>query len=61
MGNTLGDNVSSPRTCGQPNEVGVRMTDMGTNISDVEARPHRDGRRVVTLAANILNHYDTHW
>ena len=23
------DNVSSPRTCQQPDEVGVRMTDMG--------------------------------
>ena len=27
--------------------------DMGTNTSDVEARPHRDGTRVVTLDANI--------
>ena len=39
MGNALCDNVSSPRTCQQPDEVGVRMTDMGTNTSDVEARP----------------------
>ena len=27
--------------------------DMGTNTSDVEARPHIDGTRVVTLDANI--------
>ena len=26
---------------------------MGTNTSDVEVRPHRDGTRVVTLDANI--------
>ena len=37
----------------QADEVGVRMTDMGTNMSDVEARPHRDGTRVVTSDANI--------
>ena len=53
MGNALLDNVSSPRTCRQPDEVDVRMMDMGTNTSDVEARPHRDGTRVVTLDANI--------
>ena len=41
------------RTCQQPDEVGVRMTDMETNTSDVEAKPHRDGTRVVTLDANI--------
>ena len=29
------------------------MMDMGTNTSDVEARPHRDGTKVVTLDANI--------
>ena len=53
MGNALCDNVASSRTCQQPDEVGVRMMDMGTNTSDVEARPHRDGTRVVTLDANI--------
>ena len=26
--------------------------DMGTNTSDIEVRPHRDGARVVTLDAN---------
>ena len=29
------------------------MMDMGTNTSDVEARPRIDGTRVVTLNANI--------
>ena len=52
-GNALHYNISSPRTCQQPNEVGVRMMDMETNTSDVEARPHRDGTRVVTSDANI--------
>ena len=53
MGNALHDNVSSPGSCQKPNEVGVRMMDMGTNTSDVEVRPHRDGTRVVTSDANI--------
>ena len=48
MGNAPSDNVSSHRTCWQPGEVGVRMMDMGTNTSDVEARPNIDGTRVVT-------------
>ena len=49
MGNVLSDNVSSPRTCQQPDELGVNMMDMGTNTSVVEARPHLDGTRVVTF------------
>ena len=53
MGNAPSDNVSSPRTCQQPDEVGVRMMDMGTNTSDVEARPYIDGTRVVTTDASI--------
>ena len=53
MGNAPSDNVSSPRTCRQPDEVGVRMMDMGTNTSDAEARPHIDGTRAVTSDANI--------
>ena len=28
------------------------MVDMGTNTSDIEVRPHRDGARVITLDAN---------
>ena len=52
-GNAFCDNVSSPRNHQQPDEGGVRMTDMGTNMSDIEVRPHSDGTRVVTLDANI--------
>ena len=50
MGNALCDdiNVSSPITCQQLDELGVRMMDIGTNTLDVEVRPHRDGARVVT-------------
>ena len=40
--------VSSPRTHQQLDELGVRMIDMGTNTSDVEVRPQRDGTRVMT-------------
>ena len=29
------------------------MTDMGANMSDVEARPHINGTRIVTTDANI--------
>ena len=54
MGNALRDdiNVSMPRTCWQPDEVGVQMMDMGTNTSDVEVRPQRDGSRAMTLDDN---------
>ena len=53
-GNTLctDRNISSPRTHQQLDELGVRMIDMGTNTSDVEVRPHRDGARVITSDAN---------
>ena len=55
MGNALCDDISisSPRTHQQLDELGVRMMDMGTNTSNVEVRPHRDGARVVTLDINI--------
>ena len=54
MGNALHDDIdiSSPGTCQQLDELGVRMMDMGTNTSDVEVRPHRDGARVVTSDVN---------
>ena len=46
MGNALCDNETSPSTCRQFDEVGARLIDMGTNTSDIEARPQRDGTRV---------------
>ena len=55
MGNGLHDdiNVTSPRTCQQPDELSVRMIDMGTNISDIEVTPQGDGSRVMTLEGNV--------
>ena len=47
MGNALHDNVSSPSIHQQLDEVGVRMIDMGTNMSDIEVRPQRDRIRVI--------------
>ena len=54
MGNALHDdiNVTSPRTCQQPDELGVRMINMGTNTLDVEVTPQRDGSRIMTLEGN---------
>ena len=53
-GNALQDDtiVSPPGTHRQLDELGVRMMDMGTNTSDIEVRPHRDGARVLTSDAN---------
>ena len=31
----------------QPNQVGTRLIDMGTNTSDVEVRSQRDGVRII--------------
>ena len=42
-GNTLNDDVTTLSTHQQPNQVGTRLIDMGTNTSDVEVRSQRDG------------------
>ena len=47
MGNALHDNVTSPSTHQQLDQVGARLIDMGTNTSDVEVRSQRDGVRIV--------------
>ena len=39
--------VTSSSTHQQLDQVGVRLIDMGTNTSDIEVRPQRDGARVV--------------
>ena len=52
MGSALSDNMSSPSTCQQLDEVGARMIDMGTNMSDTEVRPQRDGIRVINSDNN---------
>ena len=49
MGNPLHDNVTSSSTHQQLDQVGARLIDMGTNTSDIEVRPQRDGARVVDL------------
>ena len=46
-GNALHDNVTSPSTCQQLDQVGTRLIDMGTNTSDIEVRPQREGVRVI--------------
>ena len=53
-GNNLQDDtfVSPPRTHQQLDKLSVRMVDMGTNTSDVEVRPNRDGTRASTSNAN---------
>ena len=45
MGNALHDNVTSPSTHRQLDQVGVRLIDMGTNTSHIEVRSH--GARVI--------------
>ena len=47
MGTALRDNVSSPSTHQQLDQVGARLIDMGTNTSNIEVRPQRDGARVI--------------
>ena len=46
-------NVSSPRTFQQPDELGVRITTVGTNTLDIEVTPQRDGSRIMTLEGNM--------
>ena len=46
-GNALHDNVTSPSTRQQLDQVGARLINMGTNTSDIEVRPQRDGAGVI--------------
>ena len=52
-GNALQNDIIASCACQQLDELGVRMIDMGTNTSDLEVRPHRDGARAVTSDTNI--------
>ena len=45
-GNILSDAVTTFSSRQQPNQVGARLIDMGTNTSDIEVRSQRDGARV---------------
>ena len=47
MGNVLHDNMTSPSTHRELDQVGARLIDMGTNTSDIEVRPQGDGARVI--------------
>ena len=46
MGNTLGDVMTFPSTCRQLNQVGTRLIDRETNMSDIEVRSQREETRV---------------
>ena len=46
MENALHDNVTSS-THQQLDQVGTRLIDMGTDTSDIEVRPQRDGARII--------------
>ena len=44
--NTLSDVMTFPSTCQQLNQVGNRLRDRETNMSDIEMRPQREETRV---------------
>ena len=46
MGNTLSDVMTFPSTCQQLNQVGTRLIDRETNMSDIEVRSQREETRV---------------
>ena len=47
MGKALCDDVTSSSTHPQPDQVGVRLIDVGINTSEIEVRTQRDGAEVV--------------
>ena len=49
MGNALHDDVTSSSTHRQPDQVGVRLIDVGINTSEIEVRSQRDGAELVEL------------
>ena len=49
LGNAPSDNVTSSSTRQQLDQVGTRVIDIGTNTSDIEVRPQRDGTRIIDL------------
>ena len=46
MGNILSDIMTFPSTCQQLNQVGTRLIDRETNISDIEGRSQREEMRI---------------
>ena len=52
MGNTLSDVTTFPSTCQQPSQVGTRLIDRETNMSEVELRTQREETRINILSSN---------
>ena len=62
MGNTLSDVMTFPSACQQPSQVGTRLIDRETNMSDVEVRTQREEIRIGNLSSNeviVSNDRDT--
>ena len=52
MGNTLGDVMTFPSACQQPSQVGTRLIDRETNMSEVEVRTQREKTRIDDSSTN---------
>ena len=52
MGNTLSDVTTVPSTCQQLSQVGTRLIDRETNMSEVELRTQREETRIDILSSN---------
>ena len=52
MENTLGDVMTFPSACQQPSQVGTRLIDRETNMSEVEVRTQREETRIDNLSSN---------
>ena len=62
MGNTLSDVLTFPSACQQPSQVGTRLIDRETNMSDVEVRTQIEEIRIGNLSSNeviVSNDRDT--
>ena len=52
MGNTLSDVMTFSSACRQPSQVGTRLIDRKTNMSEVEVRTQREETRIGELSNN---------
>ena len=52
MGNTLSDVTTLPSTHQQPSQVGTRLIDRETNMSEVQLRTQREETRINILSSN---------
>ena len=55
MGNTLGDIMTFSSACQQPSQVGTRLIDRETNMSEVEVRTQRAETRIGDSSNNEVN------